>query len=800
MRIKFVHNKILACITLISLVFNYIPIQANADEEITVLAPITWERSSEEVGEVLGVKERKWNWSIASGIETPIIDITKIWDAQHEAYYRGYINKMNGNIHSSATWKTQNSVDLRRFRGTFTIPEGYSTEDFVRLRSIVQDQYSNLNEGNIIAINDNIYVFVYPETVSDLITDDENSPYYFINYLAFWTGTANRPNFGIQTFYGKMGTYATRDTRNGPKVTDGWYAEATIDNLGTVMHNTTNGSAAGTKFVIDVFTEDNSPGGGGGMDEMVLEFKKNPHASIKAHNESYAVPTNKETLIQSENGLLANDGPTGTVTSVLKEGYVDDFEVKSLHDGTYEILKGEQLVAKINYIDEVGQFKIQPTQDYIGEIKFAYNVCDKLGKSEEAQTTLYVLPQVTVKHIDVDTNEVISNQVASYYGNPYKEMAADTFFVSGLNNVASNLEIQQATVGEEYKYISGEIISQNDDIEEISIMPYNYSYKQANENIILKYKNQTTHLTIAHQYSKDVDKNYEVEVAVEPNSTVKVKDYIDTTAQGIYEDNAKYTVTDIILEQEDQHQSISLANIIDKENVTVDEILTLLAGKNYRITIYYDIQSYIINEAHIYLSEDNIIRKSQIRVPYGTEYKIAPINEDGYEFITYIVENNRAIEESITVEKNLSICYYYIPEKLDGGEEEGIPDIPGSDSDEEIEDEIIPGGSIPPKPDNSENEEVSGEGDNNWEENVGDGSEGEITNEELPAESGSNPSKDEVELPIDKGDTTVIPEINNLGLQDEQENPLTGDIGIGNYIVTLVGAMLILLFINKKKK
>ncbi len=756
MRIKFTHNKILVCITLISLVFNYIPIQANTNEGVTVLAPITWERSSEEVSEVVGVKERKWNWGIASGIETPITDITKIWDAQHEAYYRGYINKMNGNIHSSATWKTKNSVDLRRFRGTFSIPEGYSTEDFVRLRSIVQEQYSNLNEGNIVPINDNIYVFVYPETVSNLITDDENSPYYFINYLAFWTGTANRPNLGIQTFYGKMGTYAKRDTKNGPKVTDGWYAEATIDNLGTVMHNTTNGSPAGTKFVIDVFTEDNSPGGGGGMDEMVLEFKKNPQASIKAHNESYAIPTNKETLIQSENGLLANDGPTGTVTSILKEGYVDGFQVKSLHDGTYEILKDEQVVAKINYIDEVGQFRIQPTKNYIGEIKFAYNVCDKLGKSEEAQATIYVLPQVTVKHIDIDTNEVISNQVASYYGNPYKEMNADTFFVNGLNHVASNLEIQQATVGEEYKYISGEIVSQNDEIQEISVMPYNYSYKQANETIILKYKKQATHLTIAHQYSEDMDKNYEVEVDIEPNSTVMVKDYIDTTAQGTYKPNAKYVVTDIILEQEEQ-QAISLANVLERENITVDEILTLLAGKNYRITIYYDIEDYIINETHIYLSEENIIKNAQLKVPYGTEYKIAPINEDGYKFITYIVEDNRVIEDRITIEKDLSISYYYISETPNGGGEE-MPEIPDGEEEEEM------------------------------------------PNEELPEGSGSNPPKDEVELPIDEEDTTVIPETNNSGSQDEQENPLTGDSGIGNDIVTLVGAMGVLLFINKKKK
>ena len=760
--------KISLWMTLYTLVFNSMSISGQVyvkeNREVdTVLAPITWQRSSENQGEVLGVREGRWNWNIASSIETPIKETEYIWDAPYNPYYTGYINSMGLNIHSAATWKTQNQVDLRRFKGSFTIPEGYSTEDFVRLRSVVQNQYSNLNEGNIVAINDNLYVFIYPEEISHQITDDSTSPYYFANFLAFWTGTANRLEYGIQTFYGKPGTYAVRDTINGPKVTDGWYAEASIDNIGMVMHNTTKGAGAGTRFIIDIFTEDNSQNAGGGMDEMVLEFTSNPNAVIQVKNESYAILSNKETSILGKNSLIANDGPEGIISCDLVEKSIEDFEIKKSKNNTYSIYKLNQLVAQINYIDESGQFTIKPVDDYVGRIVIPYRVYDKLGISEEAYATIYVMPKVEIHHIDMNTNEVLKKHEV-LYGNPYSKLPEDIIYLNGTTTLNSSLSLEcLSELDEKYRFVDGEKIFEGNIIEHINRLPYNYTYQYANEVIILKYKKKESHLKIRHLYSQDEALNYEEPIEVAPEDKIRIEDYIDTTGKSNYIENEKYFVEKIIVTEKDK---VILEQEIKEYPIKVEDIMTLLGDKEYQVDIYYGVKMYKVNEKHIYGQDNEFIEIIEKYAPFGTEYAISSIEKEGYCFEKYVVDKERNYTEFITISEDINITYYYT-EKIQVPEESkpSEPEQPDDNILVDIDDEKIPGGIV--------SDDIDQNHSNQW--NIG----GSQESSQITKPNGAS----------EKDDKNV-----------STSNPLTQDNGITKSVVILAGAVLGSILVNKKKK
>ncbi|WP_367567545.1 InlB B-repeat-containing protein, partial [Lacrimispora sp.] len=184
------------------------------------------------------------------------------WD--QGTYYDGYVGEHHSFNHAFATWKFrsgEDKYDLRRFRTTFKIPEGYSAQDYIRLQTVTQDRYSNLgNDGKIIPINDDIFVFVYKE--GETIKNSNKD-----RYLAFWTGT--EPN---SEYLGKKATEATHADRAVIPYTDGWYCEAELDNVGASLTSNYPKAEAGDTFVLDVFVGEYATGGG--MDALDLGFVK----------------------------------------------------------------------------------------------------------------------------------------------------------------------------------------------------------------------------------------------------------------------------------------------------------------------------------------------------------------------------------------------------------------------------------------------------------------------------------------------------------------------------------------------
>ncbi len=822
-----------------SLLIGQMPLYAEAEDSLqksrdytkSVLAPIRWTRSSEEKEKVLGVVERKWDWQTANSIETPITEEVLIWDGPYNSYYRRYIDKITGKIHSSATWKTQNRVDLRRFRGYFEIPEGYTTEDFVRLSSVVQEQYSHLNNGNIIPINDNIYVFVYPEEVSGLIDDNSNSEYYFMNYLAFWTGTANKTNNGvIQSFYGKSGTYADRNTQIGPKVTDGWYAEATIDNIGNVMHETTGGASSGTKFVIDIFTEDNSPGGGGGMDEMVLEFEENPKAEVHAFSETYAIPSNKMSIVQETKGLLANDSVNKAVTAKIIEGTNDAFRTVKANEVAYDIYKDEEKVAHIAYADERGQFVIKPENNYVGEIQFDYEVKDKLEKFDVATAYLYVMPYVDVVYEARETQKVLL-QVKAQYGNPYGELPEDIIWINGTANVREELNIEPLDISKldknnNYDFIQGEINQNGEWVTEVEVLPYTYKFTQANQEINLQYEVSTkdVQVNMYHQYEyNNDDDDYNIQMSLEVGTNLQVEDYIDTTANGKYAAYEKYEIDEIeIYEMEAEGSSrLELANIKGRESIILE------GDKVYELTFKYKRKEIIPPEQG---GSGDVEEPDKPSVPgEGTEEPDKPsVPGEGTEEPDKPSVPGEGTEEpdkpsipgegteepdkpsipgedSETPEDEVEIPDEDLPA---GPINPGIPEIPSDDEDEiEIPDETLPGTgtdiddsiTTPEMPDDEieiPDEEVPSGPINP--EIPGDTSNGNEIDEEHQ-ENTDAPGVDE-SLTDNSGEISSSEENNKSDkVTEKTDNPQTGDRGLFWQIITLVAALFGLSLIYKKK-
>ncbi|MEG1001555.1 MAG: hypothetical protein RSG75_11055, partial [Cellulosilyticaceae bacterium] len=618
---------------------------------------IKWTRSSEDSNDrPPNQEERTWSWETANSIATPIVG-ERVWDANTDnPYYTGYITKTE---HPAATWSLRGSAwpqaDLRRFRGEFEIPEGYTTKDYVSLKSIRQDAYQDIKGGNIIPINDNIYIFVYPTKVAKDLNDDANSEHYFMKYLAFWSGTANRESHGIQKFGEMSGTRSWHTPGNELlRLTDGWYAEAEMDNIGNTMHQTTGGKESGTDFVIDVFTEENS--GGGGMDQLILEFKHNPAHAVVAKGENYVILQDKEVTIETEKGLLKNDVPTGLVTSKLLEEEVDGFNVSKNAEGTYDITKDNQRVAVIKEFDKKGQFKMDPTDGYVGEIKFKYNVSDKLKDNKDAIATLYVLPKLSIEHIDQETKELIYKSDTPIYGNPYGDIEGDTLYLEGTDKIGPTYQVKEAEEvkqkNKDYKFVEGHVIDSSETITEV---PYEHTFKADNQTIQLHYSkkypykinyfiDQTTtpvpgintpvkgseypgytiaieHPTSDKGYAVKVNQPTSLEITPHPNANEQTVYYIIDQGQ-----NYPYTVNYL---EEGTNKSLAsskkalggpLGTIIDNEQqIEIQgykpvsekvDAMTIQANEDENvINIYYTKENYSYEIIHQYVSGNVVTDK-----------------------------------------------------------------------------------------------------------------------------------------------------------------------------------------------
>lgn len=240
------------------------------------IIPITdWKRSDVSNNEyvirgISGYNAKDWMWSEVQDIGLSVTDQEKVWDgsrkASHVARNGSYLSEnqitaMNGNLYDSLTWdnkgKNNQKVTIHRLQGKFRLPEidkDYEPNDYTyTIKQITPDS------GNRIYINDNIYVFIYPdpEEADAVKITDEN----FMQHLAFWTGTTQNTN-KVTEFNGRKNTTAFHNSREGlGTLTDGWNTIASVDNASNSILRYYN-SLGIKNYVVDIFVEDYDQSGG----------------------------------------------------------------------------------------------------------------------------------------------------------------------------------------------------------------------------------------------------------------------------------------------------------------------------------------------------------------------------------------------------------------------------------------------------------------------------------------------------------------------------------------------------------
>ncbi len=244
-------------------------------------------------------------WSDISGLNCTITAEKQVWDKKATAGYRyaTWTNPYNGTHHAGS---------VRRFQTTFVIPEGFDAGDYYKLKSLA---------GNVVPINDDVFIFVYAKEDAAKINDSN-----YLNYLAFWTGTTNQN--GAVKWHGVKGTLARNGGNNYPDI--GWYCEAGTDNIGNIMSNLYGSKVqGGMEFIVDVFAVERS--GDGGMAEFAIEATKNTNRSsvvvnYYAPDGSFIDATATKDLLKDKtftidlNKHQATGNTNGTIVSATQNG------------------------------------------------------------------------------------------------------------------------------------------------------------------------------------------------------------------------------------------------------------------------------------------------------------------------------------------------------------------------------------------------------------------------------------------------------------------------------------------------
>ena len=399
--------------------------------------PIVWERSdpmggnhvsrslfskqTDDEGNVTG--HHGWTWSGLDDIELSLSNSEDIWDGSRlisptsennnytlRHYYPNYIDDDRITVlrdasdadkmvlYDSATWADtarrsdyQNfgavdieasdttdttNITFHRFQGTFDITSLLSEGD-----TTLYDYSFNIKPvtsfiDNYLYINDDIYVFVYPESAE--LSDEKTDPDYFMNYLAFWGGNTttwagsykdenNNTQYYPVFWNGVRGS--TRLKSDGDSnankaallaVTDGWRMEAVDDNAGNPMLYGYDMHKDETEYIIDVFASDHQSGGAMYRLEMkATPVKRYPLIIQKvdaddtactlqgARFELYRKTAESENpaywKTTDENGIARFDVVPGTYImkeSVAPEGYLSnakEWEVVVNNDGIITI-------------------------------------------------------------------------------------------------------------------------------------------------------------------------------------------------------------------------------------------------------------------------------------------------------------------------------------------------------------------------------------------------------------------------------------------------------------------------------
>ena len=344
-----------------AVIFTIMPFCAYATENPADPVPgdqqivdIVWSRTTEPSG-AKALPIAGWSWSDVADINFSKTE--GVWDGG--AIGNGYI-KDASRPWDIATWHTTRSAwngmcDVRRFRGTFSIPEGYSVFDSITVSSV--GDYRELGLGNIIAINDNMYMFVHPK-------DQELNDANYLQYFAFWTGTAGQElirtvnNGELMTFHGLSGTtphdYKTVTGNPFPKEnplshTDGWYSEAVNDNVGVVMKK----SPGATEFIIELIVEDFAEDGG--MDRMMLTFSKLPGDE----NEKATEPPEESVVTPGETSS-EDDQPTQPPVDEPENDLQDTPDSANPHEDEIKELIDEWVIPPNNALvpNEDGSYEV----------------------------------------------------------------------------------------------------------------------------------------------------------------------------------------------------------------------------------------------------------------------------------------------------------------------------------------------------------------------------------------------------------------------------------------------------------
>lgn len=268
-----------------------------------------------------------WNNRAAQDFKASSVDGTGIYYSGNYVSVKkgqmdiGYGKKSNDSTISTFSGK---SYTARRFSGSFVWPEGYTLSDSIELvsknDSYYQDIYDKIENDpdlkaafggkNVVAINDDMFVFVYKD--GEQLTENNYS-----DYLAFFAGTAGKgvwswPNADPQNWGGEWNVtepatygdkYASKafykvrpnlDTEHKDRsgsmlsetligkantagmmaLSDYWYSFMDGNAISTVLNNKygTTGINAGDTVHIDIYCIDMDKVGG--MDELEIRLTR----------------------------------------------------------------------------------------------------------------------------------------------------------------------------------------------------------------------------------------------------------------------------------------------------------------------------------------------------------------------------------------------------------------------------------------------------------------------------------------------------------------------------------------------
>lgn len=262
--------------------------------KILTNVPVTnWTRSSNCVSFTRknasgGLAE--WNWSTVKSLNKEFTQPEQVWDSARNENHnsnvlKGQITAYNNVLYDGTTWTAPNGrfiegmviEDLYKYEGTFKIDKTYDMSNlYFTLSTVASDR--------IIYLNDNIYIFIYPTCLKKSISNNASSPYYFINFLCFWTGTIATVT-DVKTFYGIPAETAYQDLNRFSDLKSyekalnftGWNLNANKDNVGNTIYNSyllaKNNPNYDGEYTITVIAGDIADRGGMYRPILFMEYK-----------------------------------------------------------------------------------------------------------------------------------------------------------------------------------------------------------------------------------------------------------------------------------------------------------------------------------------------------------------------------------------------------------------------------------------------------------------------------------------------------------------------------------------------